>query len=152
MSRGSAWAAGLLAILGVLICISTARVDAGTDDSEQIKQLSSDYRTALLTRNTKFLNSVVAPDEVNVGTNGMTFDREALIAKIQDPAFSYKKIEIDELAVKVLGDVALTTGTAAVTSETSGHSATDNFRFVRVWQRRAGKWLVIYFQATHIQA
>jgi len=35
--------------------------------------------------------------------------------------------------------------------ESSGKGATDNFRFVRIWQRRSGKWQVIYFQATHIQ-
>ena len=152
MSRKNGWAVGLLVSLGVLICVSTSRLQAETDDSAQIKQLSSDYATALLNRDTKFLTSVIAPDEVNVGTNGHTFDRKALIARIQDPSFSYKKIEIGDLVIQVVGAMALSRGTATVTSETSGHSTTDNFRFIRIWERRAGKWLVIYFQATHIQA
>jgi len=150
--RTSKWAVGLLVSLGVLICASTSRLRAETDDSAQIKQLSSDYATALLNRDTKFLTSVIAPDEVNVGTDGHTFDRHALIAKIEDPSFSYKKIEIGDLVVQVVGSMALSRGTATVTSETSGHSATDNFRFIRIWQRQGGKWLVVYFQATHIQA
>jgi ketosteroid isomerase-like protein len=152
MSRKDGWAVGLLIGLGVVICIYAPSLNAATDDSAEIKQLSSDYKTALLTRDTKFLNSVIAPDEVNVGTNGRPFDRQALIAKIQDPSFSYKKIEIEGLLVQVVGDMALTRGTATVTSETSGVVATDNFRFVRIWQRLAGKWQVTYFQATHIQA
>jgi hypothetical protein len=32
--------------------------------------------------------------------------------------------------IRVVGDVALSRGTAAVRTETSGHSRTDNFRFI----------------------
>jgi ketosteroid isomerase-like protein len=147
-NKRSVWIAGL----SILIWISAPHLNAATDDAAQIKKLSTDYATALLNRDTKFLDSALAPDEVNVGTNGQPFDRQALIAKIQDPSFAYKKIEIADLVVQVIGAMALTRGTATVTSETTGHSATDNFRFIRIWQRQAGKWQVIYFQATHIQA
>ena len=153
MSRINEWAIGLTIGLAVLFCVRSPSLNAATDDDTvEIKQLSNDYRTALLTRDTKFLTSVLAPAEVNVGTNGRPFDRQALIAKIQDPSFSYKKIDIEDLVIKVVGDMALTRGLATVTSETSGVSATDNFRFARIWQRIAGKWQVTYFQATHIQA
>jgi ketosteroid isomerase-like protein len=152
VSRKKAGAVGLLVGLAVLICVCSLSLNAATDDKADIEQLSSDYRTALLTRDTKFLTSVLAPDEVNVGTNGRPFDRQALIAKIQDPSFSYKKIDIGDLVIQVAGEMALTRGIATVTSETSGVKATDNFRFVRIWQRIAGKWQVTYFQATHIQA
>lgn len=152
MNRRRPWAVGLLVGIAIFAWVSTSRVDAAPDDSAQIKQLSSDYATALLNRDTKFLASVIAPDEVNVGTNGRPFDRTALLAKIQDPSFSYKKIDVEGLVVQVVGSMALSCGTASVTSESSGHSATDNFRFIRIWQRQAGKWQVIYFQATHIQA
>ena len=152
MSRKKAGAVGILVGLAVLICVCSLSLNAATDDKADIEQLSSDYRTALLTRDAKFLTSVLAPDEVNVGTNGRPFDRQALIAKIQDPSFSYKKIDIGDLVIHVAGEMALTRGIATVTSETSGVKATDNFRFVRIWQRIAGKWQVTYFQATHIQA
>ena len=152
MSKKNEWAVGLIVGLAVLIGVCSLSLNAATDDKAEIEQLSSEYRTALLTRDTKFLTSVLAPDEVNVGTNGRPFDRQALIAKIQDPSFSYKKIDIADLVIKVVGDMALTRGLATVTSETSGVSATDNFRFARIWQRIAGKWQVTYFQATHIQA
>ena len=153
MSRKNSWAVGLAIGVALLICVCSPSLNAATDDdTAEIKQLSSDYKTALLTRDTKFLTSVLAPDEMNVGTNGRPFDRQALIAKIQDPSFSYKKIDIEDLVIKVVGDMALTRGVATVTSETSGVSATDNFRFARIWQRIAGKWKVTYFQATHIQA
>jgi ketosteroid isomerase-like protein len=153
MIRQSAWTVGLVLVFGIFSCVFTLLVAAGTEDSaQQIRQLSSDYRTALLTRNTTFLISTVADDAVNVGIDGRLFDRRALIAKIQDPSFSYRNIEIGGLVVQVIGDIALTSGTAAVTAEASGHIATDTFRFIRIWQRQAGKWQVIYFQATHIQA
>ena len=152
MSRKNGWAVGLLIGLAVLIWLSTPRLNAATDDSVEIKQLSSDYRTALLTRDIKFLNSIIASDEVNVGANGQPFDKQALMAKIENRSFSYKKIEVPDLVVQVVGDIALTRGTATATSETSGVSATDNFRFVRIWQRIGGKWQVTYFQATNVQA
>jgi len=151
MIRKKAWCAGLIVGLGILSWIFTPHLEAGTDDAAQVRQLSIDYRTALLTRDTKFLTAAVAEDAVNVGTDGRPFDRQALITKIEDPSFSYKKIEIEGLVVQIVGDIALTRGAAAVAMESSGKGATDNFRFVRIWQRRAGKWQVIYFQATHIQ-
>jgi ketosteroid isomerase-like protein len=152
MSKRNVLIASLSIGLAVLIAISAPHLNAETDDAAQIKQLSSDYATALLNRDTKFLDSTLAPDEVNVGTNGQPFDRQALIAKIRDPKFSYKKIDIADLVVQVIGAMALTRGTAKVTTETSGNSAPDNFRFIRIWQHQSGKWQVIYFQATHIQA
>jgi ketosteroid isomerase-like protein len=152
VSRKNGRAGGLLIGLAVLIWLSTPRLNAATDDSAEIKQLSSDYRTALLTRDIKFLNSIIAPDEVNVGANGQPFDKQAFIAKIENPSFSYKKVEVPDLVVQVVGDMALTRGTATATSERSGVSATDNFRFVRIWQRIGGRWQVTYFQATNVQA
>ena len=152
MSGKNGWAVGLLIGLAVLIWLYTPRLNAATDDSVEIKQLSSDYRTALLTRDIKFLNSIIASDEVNVGANGQPFDKQALMAKIENRSFSYKKIEVPDLVVQVVGDIALTRGTATATSETSGVSATDNFRFVRIWQRIGGKWQVTYFQATNVKA
>jgi ketosteroid isomerase-like protein len=151
MIRKSASLVSLVVGLGILSWIFTPSLKAGTDDAAQVRQLSIDYRTALLTRDIKFLTEAVAEDAVNIGTDGRPFDRQALIAKIEDPSFSYKKIEVEGLVVQVVGDVALTRGTAAVATESSGKGATDNFRFVRIWQRRSGKWQVIYFQATHIQ-
>ena len=151
MNRRRASAIGLLIGLGVLTWIYASLLYAANDDSEQIKQLSSDYAAALLNRDTKFLASVIAPDEVNVGTDGRPFDRAALLAKIQDTSFSYKKIDVEGLVIRVVGSMALSRGMATVISETSGHRATDNFRFVRIWQRQAGKWEVIYFQATHFE-
>jgi len=151
VSKRSVLIASLSIALAVLIGTSAPHLNAETDDAAQIKRLSSDYATALLNRDTKFLDSTLAPAEVNVGTNGQPFDRQALIAKIQDPSFAYKKIDIADLVVQVIGPMALTRGTATVTTEASGQTATDNFRFIRIWQHQAGKWQVIYFQATHIQ-
>jgi hypothetical protein len=138
--------------IGFAILFWVFHLKAETDDAAQIKKLSSDYATALLNRDIKFLDSTLAPNELNVGTNGQPFDRQTLIAKIEDPKFSYKKIDIADLVVQVIGVMALTRGTATVTTDTSGHGATDNFRFIRIWQHQSGKWQVIYFQATHIQA
>jgi ketosteroid isomerase-like protein len=152
MSKRNVLIASLSIGLAVLIAISAPHLNAETDDAAQIKKLSSDYATALLNRDTKFLDSTLAPNELNVGTNGQPFDRQALIAKIRDPKFSYKKIDIADLVVQVIGAMALTRGTATVTTDTSGHGATDNFRFIRIWQHQSGEWQVIYFQATHIQA
>jgi ketosteroid isomerase-like protein len=152
VNKRSVWIAGLSIGLAILFGISAPHLNAETDDAAQIKKLSSDYATALLNRDTKFLNSTLAPDELNVGTNGQPFDRQALIARIQDPKFSYKKIDIADLVVQVVGTMALTRGIATVTTETSGQTATDNFRFIRIWQHQSGKWQVTYFQATHIQS
>jgi ketosteroid isomerase-like protein len=151
VNKGTVWIAGLSIGLGILIGISAPHLNAETDEAAEIKKLSNDYATALLNRDTKFLDSTLAQDEVNVGTNGHPFDRQALIAKIQDPSFAYKKIDIADLVVQLSRAMALTRGTATVTTETSGQTATDNFRFIRIWQRQSDKWQVIYFQATHIQ-
>lgn len=152
MNRRNVCATGLLVGLGLFLWVSTPRLQAATDDSAEIKQLSSDYATALLNRDLKFLDSVIAPDDVNVGTDGRQFDRKALLAKIMDPAFSYKNIQLADLVVEAADSLALTRGIATVTSEMSGHSGTDSFRFIRIWRRQKGRWQVIYFQATHVQA
>jgi ketosteroid isomerase-like protein len=152
VNKRSVWIASLSFVLATLIFFPESHLNAETDDAAQIKKLSSDYATALINRDTKFLDLTLAPDELNVGTNGQPFDRQALIARIQDPKFSYKKIDIADLVVQVIGAMALTRGIATVTTETSGQTATDNFRFIRIWQHQSGKWQVIYFQATHIQA
>jgi hypothetical protein len=78
--RRSAWRAGPVAGLGVLIWVSTAQVRAGKNDSAEIKQLSSQYATALLNRDIKFLSYVIAPEEEKVGTDGRLFESATSVA------------------------------------------------------------------------
>ena len=72
-------------------------------------------------------------------------------ARQKPGATRYDAFELDELAVRVYSDTAVATGRSTPKGTTAkGEPITGQFRFLRVWVKRQGRWQAVAFEGTRI--
>jgi ketosteroid isomerase-like protein len=60
----------------------------------------------------------------------------------------FMRFESAEVAVQVFGDTAVARGRLLRARELGGQTMQDNWRFTKVYVRRAGQWRVVAFHAS----
>jgi len=98
------------------------------------------------------LERLLAPDYVLHNSQGLVQDKQSFIADSTAPGFHMNPFTIDEPIERVIGDVALLGGVGTLSGTDGGKPFTVRLRFMDVWQKRAGKWRVIFTQATRAPA
>ena len=64
---------------------------------------------------------------------------------------SYIVFDVDDLAVRIYGETAVVTGRSTPKGlNAKGEPIRGQYRFLRVWVQRQGKWLVVAFEGTRI--
>ncbi len=80
--------------------------------------------------------------------------RMPVMTKAQALAFArsgkmvFQKYETSDLRIRVFGDAAVVTGRLQRTRTRNGQVVEDDWRFTKVYVRRAGQWQVVAFHAS----
>jgi hypothetical protein len=95
------------------------------------------------------VESLVADDYVYVGPNGLTLDRQGILAIIRSPSYRLDHWTRTEVVVRPLGEEAAVVrhrGQGAGSYE--GTSFTDDHRCVMVCAKQAGGWRIVFEQCS----
>lgn len=111
-----------------------------------------DYDQAQIRSDRAELERLLAPDYVLHNSGGQVQDKASFMADSTAPGFHLNPFTIDEPVERVIGDVALLGGVGTLSGTDGGKPFTVRLRFMDVWQKRAGKWRVIFTQATRVPA
>jgi len=98
------------------------------------------------------LERLLAPDYRLFNSSGQSQDKASFIADSTAPGFHIEPFGVDEPLRKVMGDTALLGGVATLKGTDGGKPFTARLRFMDVWAKRGGKWVVIFTQATRVPA
>jgi len=60
----------------------------------------------------------------------------------------FQRYETSDLRVEVCGDAALVTGRVQRTRSMNGQDIEDDWRFTKMYVRRAGRWRVVAWHAS----
>ena len=154
----------LILIAGIA---ATALGSANLDDRRQdlgaereIRELEAQLSRAVVAGDCAFFERVLADDFTHTSHSGQFKTRAQWMAenKFEDqrgPArpgkTTYEGFDVDDLAVRVYDDTAVVTGrTSPRGRNAKGEPIRGQYRFLRVWVRRDGRWLVVAFQGTRI--
>jgi hypothetical protein len=110
------------------------------------------YDQAQMNSDKAELERLLAPDYVLHNSQGLVQDKQSFIADSTAPGFHMNPFTIDEPVERVMGDVALLGGVGTLSGTDGGKPFTVRLRFMDVWQKRGGKWRVIFTQATRAPA
>ena len=83
---------------------------------------------------------------------GLQENREQFLAALRSGARKYKPIRLEELRVRVLGNVALVTGKFSLQVEARGKVIEGTNRFCMTMIERPEGWKILQFQATALMA
>jgi hypothetical protein len=127
----------------------TAPVQAGVED--EIKKLSAAYDKAIQTKNQKSLEMFLAEDGHFVDYDGSLHTKQQHVASYLDRKFKWESVKSIDRRIRVLSDTAATeTGTFDATGTMDGQPFHMRDRYIDVWSKVDGRWVVVAEFATRI--
>lgn len=129
----------------VAVMLAGAAPAAPAGAEAELIRLEQAYARALITRDMAFLRSYYAPDYR--GGNWMGFQtRATILQKIRDSRYTVRSMELRDMTVRVLGDIAIVQGVDEEVTSMRGRDTSGRWAFTDVFARRGGRWVAI---ATH---
>ncbi|HUR33074.1 MAG TPA: nuclear transport factor 2 family protein [Vicinamibacterales bacterium] len=125
-------------------------VTSSADTEQEIRLLESRLREAALSGATAVLNDLLADDYTNTDAYGMVRHKAQVIADIQSGNSSFETIGLDDINVSLYGDAAVLTAKRTVRGRTAGRDPSGQFRQIRVYAKRQGRWQAVMLQITRI--
>ena len=136
---------------GLLTAHLSAQSAQGPGDRAAIVELEQRLAVAWVNGNRVFIDGLLADDWTVIDQGGRVLTKRQVL----DEAFASaeRRIEamtVDDVRVRMLGDVAVATGRTQATGSYRGESATVTLRFTDVFVRRGGRWQIVASQGTTV--
>lgn len=128
-------------------------IAAALTDSPAVRELQAvedKWTTALNQRDQYGLELVLAPLFMDVSQSGVFTTRDQQIANLITLDDKTAATEQKVLAARVLGDVAIATGTYAYRHRVGNGEVLDRGIFTHVFQRQHGQWMCVSAQETPV--
>ena len=98
--------------------------------------------------NTQKLDALMADSMVYVHSSGITDNKQAYLQLLSSGTVKYETVDFDKLNVRLLGQVALITGTMKASLMRAGARKQIATAYMAVWEHTGGDWLLHAVQAT----
>ena len=115
-----------------------------------LAKAAHDYDEAQVASNKAELERLLADDYVLHNSGGQRQDKTSFIADQIAPGYKLEPFVIEEKVEKVMGNAAVLGGVARAKGTSGGEAYDVTLRFVDVWEKRNGRWVVVLSQATRV--
>lgn len=115
-----------------------------------LAKAAHEYDRAQVTSNRAELERLIADDYVLHNSGGQVQDKTSFIADQIAPGYKLEPFAVEEKVEKVMGDAAILGGAARARGTSGGEPYDVRLRFIDIWQKRGGKWVVVMSQATRV--
>jgi ketosteroid isomerase-like protein len=150
-------------VLIAVVCLAPAvRAADGPPVAEAeraIRELEAQFARAVVEGDRAFYDRVLAADFTHTSHSGvfktraefMAEDKFAAKGASQTGRTRYDAYDVDDLAIRIYGDTAVVTGRTTPRGRTAlGQPITGQYRYLRVWVKRQGRWQAVAFEGTRI--
>lgn len=121
------------------------------DYKQEIEKLEETWRTAQVAGDIPTLDKLMSEDYVGISMSGQVNTKSQQLSRVRDRSFVLTRIDLEDIKIKLLGEVAIVTVKAAVEGTSEGVSMNGKYRYTRVYQHLpSGGWKVTNFEATRI--
>jgi ketosteroid isomerase-like protein len=134
--------------------------DQDTRAEREVRELEARLNRAVVEGDRAFFERVLAPDFTHTSHSGKFKTRAEWMAETkfaspnQEPRSgrtTYTTFDVDDLAIRIYGETAVATGRSTPKgTNAKGEPIRGQYRFLRVWVKRQGRWQVVAFQGTRI--
>ncbi|SPE18810.1 conserved exported hypothetical protein [Candidatus Sulfotelmatomonas gaucii] len=118
----------------------------------EIDQLEDEWRNALLTSNTKELDSLLADDYMAITAFGTLKTKEDELNGLRTGRVHFSALDFTDRKVRFYGTTAIVTSLANVQATTADGSVNGSYRYTRVYARDPqGNWKIVSFEASRVR-
>ncbi len=126
-----------------------AEAEARSFHGSQVEDVERQWFAALQRHDTATLDRILADDYVFIGPNGQT-STKAAIQDLNRP--EYRRLDLDEVRVRVYGESAVLTARIAIHGPTVPSDVAGTYRHTRVYVRQRGQWRAVSGHSTKISS
>jgi hypothetical protein len=113
---------------------------------------SKEYDKAQLTNDGAALERLLGDDLLLISGSGKVQNKAEFIRDSTAPGFKLEPFTILEPVHKVMGSTAILGGVVMLKGADGGKPFSQRMRFSDFWQKRNGRWQVVYVQVTRLPA
>jgi ketosteroid isomerase-like protein len=117
---------------------------------ELLKKMENERIQAGVRKDVEAIVPFTAEEYVQIDFDGRVMDKAATFQRIRSSDIRLQSNAIEDLTVRLYGDVAVVTGRASPKGVADGREFLDPIRYSRVYVKRDGRWQVVLFQQTRI--
>lgn len=117
-----------------------------------IRDVEQRFTAALLKKDHIAFSDLLANDLVHIGFDGQIANKTEYMAFFRGGVWQYRKYEPSNVAVKVLGKVAVVTGRVDRIILINKEETTGAFAFTHVWLQTGNRWRLTSSQVSAVPA
>ena len=121
----------------------------GRDEQEVLDRERQRF-AAMIRKDAAFLNQVLADDLVYTHSSGNVDTKASFLASLTSGRLAYDAAVPEGLGVRLLGDVAVLTGTAQIRVHVQAKPLHLHIRFTDVYVKRQAGWQMVAWHATRL--
>jgi len=136
------------ALAFAVMCLSLPAAAQQPDTSKELISTEQAFNAALTHGDWSAVEAFLGEDLVFTDSDGVLSGKSDQVAEIKSGYLKLESIEVSNVRVQDLGNVAVVTGRLLEKGRYKGSDASGVYRFTDVWTRRNGKWKLIAGQET----
>jgi ketosteroid isomerase-like protein len=149
----------LIAVACLVPAVHAADQTPVVEAERAIRELEAQFARAVVEGDRAFYDRVLADDFTHTSHAGVFKTRAEFLAEDRsgakgDPKSGrtrYDAYDVDDLMIRIYGDTAVVTGRTTPRGRTAlGQPITGQYRYLRVWVKRQGRWQAVAFEGTRI--
>ena len=140
-----------MVLLSVLLVVSMQATVTGTNSNDQstFERLEAEWNRAHVQGDASVLDRLYGGDVVIVVPGMRVMTKSDALGMLQPGRMTFDRYDTSELQVRVYDQMAIVTGRLRRTRVIADKKADDDWRFTKVYARRAGGWQVVSFHASN---
>lgn len=119
---------------------------------EEITQLERAFGEAITRRDAAWLAPYVADDFEATVPGGQVLTKQQALERVASPGYDLERLENRDIRVRVFGEVAIVSARGVARGKLQGQDVSAEFRYLRIWVQRNGRWQAVAAQSTLIES
>lgn len=136
----------ITALIVASLSCSVAKENQVALAERELRQLERNLISAIKAKDTEKLKRIWADEYVGTAPDGRVVTKDDLLSAVTGGALALESLEVDDLRVRLFGDVAVMTGHAVVKASVDNEDYSGSYRGTGIFIKRQGRWEVIGVQ------
>ena len=119
-----------------------------TAAEQELIKLENDWSEAVVKRDGTLLQRLFAEEYAFTDQDGVVWNKTQDIANVTSGVTRTSSYKLEDLKVRLYGDVAVVTGSNTIKATFQGRDIGGKYRFTDVFVKRSGAWQVVTTQGT----
>lgn len=151
MPRMSARATAVFLAALALLWVLLPRLRPATDELSAVREAENLFDRASARGDSQALGQMVGSDFSTVDADGKREDRSKFLDHVRTSPWKVESLRQENLDIHFYGDMAIVTGAERIHArDAAGKDRSGDYRFLHVFQKRNGQWLLIAALGSHL--